>query len=184
MGRGGGEGDYNNATLSHQNDSYIKMDSDESHLNFLLTATDKVTRMPTNHNLLKRKESRRGIKSNRGPSAYQPNALPLGHTGSQTLLLLHKASPPQKKTKQKQNNNNKKKTTKKRRKVCTQWAGPRTARQFLQAVVSLTAKPVTAPTRTDQSVRHALYWQDSVINLATLQTSRRVATHTSNARQI
>ena len=31
---------------------------------------------------LKRKESRRG--SNRGPSAYQPSALPLGHTGSHT----------------------------------------------------------------------------------------------------
>ena len=29
---------------------------------------------------LKRKESRSG--SNRGPSAYQPSALPLGHTGS------------------------------------------------------------------------------------------------------
>ena len=30
--------------------------------------------------ILKRKESRSG--SNRGPSAYQPSALPLGHTGS------------------------------------------------------------------------------------------------------
>ena len=34
---------------------------------------------------LKTKENRRG--SNRGPSAYQPSALPLGHTGSQFLLL-------------------------------------------------------------------------------------------------
>ena len=33
----------------------------------------------------KRKESRSG--SNRGPSAYQPSALPLGHTGSRTTLL-------------------------------------------------------------------------------------------------
>ena len=32
---------------------------------------------------LKRKESRSG--SNRGPSAYQPSALPLGHTGSQSV---------------------------------------------------------------------------------------------------
>ena len=34
---------------------------------------------------LKRKESRRG--SNRGPSTYQPSALPLGHTGSPLLWL-------------------------------------------------------------------------------------------------
>ena len=33
---------------------------------------------------LKRKESRSG--SNRGPSAYQPSALPLGHTGSQATV--------------------------------------------------------------------------------------------------
>ena len=33
----------------------------------------------------KRKESRSG--SNQGPSAYQPSALPLGHTGSQVRLL-------------------------------------------------------------------------------------------------
>ena len=31
-----GEGDYNNATLSNQNDSYSKMDSDESHLIFFI----------------------------------------------------------------------------------------------------------------------------------------------------
>ena len=40
--------------------------------------------MSINHNLLKRKESRSG--SNRGPSAYQPSALPLGHTGSHNLV--------------------------------------------------------------------------------------------------
>ena len=34
---------------------------------------------------LKRKESRSG--SNRGPSAYQPSALPLGHTGSHPVCL-------------------------------------------------------------------------------------------------
>ena len=47
--------------------------------------------------LLKRKEIRSG--SNRGPSAYQPSALPLGHTGTQTSLVtsvlrLHKARLP------------------------------------------------------------------------------------------
>ena len=36
--------------------------------------------MSINHNFFKRKESRSG--SNRGPSAYQPSALPLSHTGS------------------------------------------------------------------------------------------------------
>ena len=35
----------------------------------------------TNHNLFRR-ERRAGAESNRGPSAYQPNALPLGQTGS------------------------------------------------------------------------------------------------------
>ena len=43
----GEEGDYIPiATLSrhHQNDSCIKMDSDESHFNVLLIARDKVTR--------------------------------------------------------------------------------------------------------------------------------------------
>ena len=36
---------------------------------------------------LKRKESRSG--SNRGPSTYQPSALPLGHTSSKTDLRLN-----------------------------------------------------------------------------------------------
>ena len=52
---------------------------------------DKVTRQcPQTTTFLKRKESRSGIEpgSNRGPSAYQPNALPLGQTGSR-----HRAYP-------------------------------------------------------------------------------------------
>ena len=57
-----------------QNDSCIKMGSDESRFNVSLIVRDKVTR----HSVLKRKESR--TKSNRGLSAYQPNALPLGQT--------------------------------------------------------------------------------------------------------
>ena len=36
--------------------------------------------MPTDHNLWR--ERRAEAESNRGPSAYQPDALPLGHTGS------------------------------------------------------------------------------------------------------
>ena len=43
---------------------------------------DKVTRQcPQTTTFRKRKESRSGV-SNRGPSAYQPNALPPGQTGS------------------------------------------------------------------------------------------------------
>ena len=40
--------------------------------------------MSTNHNFWK--ERRAEALSNRGPSAYQPNALPLGQTGSQVQL--------------------------------------------------------------------------------------------------
>ena len=47
--------------------------------------TDKVTwQCPQTTTFLKRKESR--TVSNRGPSAYQPNALPLGQTGSPWAL--------------------------------------------------------------------------------------------------
>ena len=41
-----------------------------------------------------RKESRSG--SNQGPSAYQPSALPVGHTGSQREERKHLALRPQK----------------------------------------------------------------------------------------
>ena len=45
-----------------------------------LIVRDKGTRQcPQTTTLLKRKESRSGI--DRGPSAYQPNTLPLGQTG-------------------------------------------------------------------------------------------------------
>ena len=54
--------------------------------------TDKVTNKPvsTDHNFWR--ERRAEAASNRGPSAYQPNALPLGQTGSQnhsTLRFVH-----------------------------------------------------------------------------------------------
>ena len=65
----------------HQNDSCIKVGSDESSFNVSLIVRDKVTRQyPQTTTLLKRKESRSGIdlRSVRLP-AY---ALPLGHTGS------------------------------------------------------------------------------------------------------
>ena len=69
-----------------QNDSCIKMGSDESHFNVSLIVRDKVTtRCPQITTFLERKESQ--AESNRGPSAYQPNALPLGQTGSGPLLM-------------------------------------------------------------------------------------------------
>ena len=44
---------------------------------------DKVTgQVSTNHNLFEEKGEPKRV-SNRGPPAYQPNALPLGQTGSQ-----------------------------------------------------------------------------------------------------
>ena len=48
----------------HQNESYIKMGSDESHFNVSLIVRDKVTRQCP---LLKRKESRNGFEPR-----YQP----------------------------------------------------------------------------------------------------------------
>ena len=61
-----------------------KMGSVESHFNVSLIVRDKVTGQPvsTNHDPF---EEKREPKRNRGrgPSAYQPNALTLGQTGSQ-----------------------------------------------------------------------------------------------------
>ena len=67
----------------HQNDSCIKMGSDESHFNVSVGSDGQSHKtVSTNHNLFRR-ERRAEAVSNRGPSAYQPNALPLGQTGSQ-----------------------------------------------------------------------------------------------------
>ena len=51
-----------------------------SHFNVPLIAWAKSQDSVHKPQFLKRKESRSG--SNQGPSAYQPSALPLGHTGS------------------------------------------------------------------------------------------------------
>ena len=68
----------------HQDDSCIKMGSDESRFNVSLIVRDKVTShltVFTNHNLL---EVKGEPKRNRTEvsSAYQPNALSLRQTGS------------------------------------------------------------------------------------------------------
>ena len=71
----------------HQNDSCIKMGSNEteSHFNVSVGSDGQSHKtVSTNHNLFEEKGQRRAkAVSNQGPSAYQPNALPLGQTGSQ-----------------------------------------------------------------------------------------------------
>ena len=57
----------------------IKVGSCVSHFNVSWIVWAKSEDSVHKPQLLKRKESRSG--SNRGPSAYQPSALPLGHTG-------------------------------------------------------------------------------------------------------
>ena len=71
----------------HQNDFCIKMGSYESHFKVSLSLWGTVTRQcPQTTTFMKRKESRSGI---RGPSASQPNTLPLGQTGSHCSGLGH-----------------------------------------------------------------------------------------------
>ena len=71
----------------HQNDSSIKMGSDESHFNVSLILMDKVTRQCPQTTPLKRKESRSGIepRSFRLPAyrlTARPNRLSLFRFGS------------------------------------------------------------------------------------------------------
>ena len=72
---------YPSLHFHHQNDSCIQMGSDESRFNVSLIAMDKVTVNSVHgQQLLKRKKSRGGFEPR--SSVYQPNALPLGKTGS------------------------------------------------------------------------------------------------------
>ena len=99
-----GEIIYLSLHCHHQNDSCIKMGIDESLFNVSLTVRDKVARQSPQTTTFEEKgepkriqtqshktvsvdhnfgrERRSEVDSNRGPSAYQPNALPLGQTGS------------------------------------------------------------------------------------------------------
>ena len=101
-GGGGGEAEREIKYLSlhchHQNDICIKIGSrwEPFQINVSVGSDGqlKVTRQcPQTTTFLKRKECRT-VVSNRSPSAYQPNALPLGQTGSQSasaLLSLQKS---------------------------------------------------------------------------------------------
>ena len=74
----------------HQNDFCIKMGSDESHFNVSLGSDGQSHKtVSTNHNLFSWGERRAEAVSNRGPYAYQPNASPLGQTGSLEIQQDH-----------------------------------------------------------------------------------------------
>ena len=65
----------------HQNDSCIKMDSDESHFNVSVESDGQSHKtMSTNHKPFEEKGEPKRYR--RGPSAYQPDALLLGKTSS------------------------------------------------------------------------------------------------------
>ena len=70
----------------HQNDFCMKTGSDENHFNVSLIVRDKVIRQCPQTTTFEEKGEPKRI-SNRGPSAYQPNALPLGQTGSRTYFI-------------------------------------------------------------------------------------------------
>ena len=67
----------------HQNDFCIKVGSDESHFNVSLIVRDKFSHKTVSTDYNFGRERRAEADSNRGPSAYQPTALPLGQTGLQ-----------------------------------------------------------------------------------------------------
>ena len=72
---GGREIIYLSPHCHHQNDSCIKMGSDESHFNVSVGGDGQSHKtVSTNHNLFEEKGEPKAV-SNRGPSAYQPNAL-------------------------------------------------------------------------------------------------------------
>ena len=63
------------------------MGSDESHFNVSLIVRDRSHKtVSTDHNFWR--ERRAEADSNRGPSAYQSNTLPLGQTDSRRQMLL------------------------------------------------------------------------------------------------
>ena len=90
MGEEGGEGYggggrktlliYLSLHCYHQNDSCIKMDSDESHFNQLIKRKGQSHSWDSDEwqTTTFEEKGEPKVDSNRGPSAYQPNALPLG----------------------------------------------------------------------------------------------------------
>ena len=82
----GGEGEYIYLLLHchHQNDFCIKMGSEERHFNVSVVSDGQSQDSVHKPHIFGRKRRAEAV-SNRGPSAYQPNALPLGQTSSHCL---------------------------------------------------------------------------------------------------
>ena len=79
--RGGGEGDYIHiATVTTRMTSALRWAAMRAILLFHNCEGQSHKTVSTNHNFSS--ERRAEADSNRAPSAYQPNALPLGQTGS------------------------------------------------------------------------------------------------------
>ena len=74
----------------HQNDSCIKMGSDESHFNVSVGRDGQSHRTVfTNHNLSEEKGEPKRCRTEVLLLQYQPNALPLGQTGSLASSVMH-----------------------------------------------------------------------------------------------
>jgi len=71
----------------NQNDSCIKMGSDDSHFNVSLIVRDEIRQCPQTTTFLKRKESRSGFEPRSFCLPYQHNDLPLGQTGSSHMTM-------------------------------------------------------------------------------------------------
>ena len=71
----GGKREVIYLSLHHQNGSCVKVGSDESQFNVSLVVRDKVTRQCPETTIFEEKGE---------PRAWQPNALPLGQTGTHT----------------------------------------------------------------------------------------------------
>ena len=63
----------------HQNDSCVKMGSDESQFNVSVIVRGRVTRLCPQTTTIEEKGEPKWIRTR--SSAYQPNALPVGQTG-------------------------------------------------------------------------------------------------------
>ena len=75
---------YLSLNCHHQNDFCIKVGSDGSHFNVSLIVRDKITRQRPQTTTFQVKGEL--TDSNRGPSAYQPTALPRGQTSSRMWM--------------------------------------------------------------------------------------------------
>ena len=84
---GGREIIYLSLHCHHQNDSCIKVGSDVSHFNVSLIVTRQCPQTTNFEVKGEPKQIRTKADSNRGPSAYQPTALPLGRTGSRSASI-------------------------------------------------------------------------------------------------